>query len=121
MNLRSTALATLSGLLLAAAFPLFNLHFLAWVSLIPLFFALRELDVKNGFWLGGITGIVFFAGTVHWVTNSIHFYGGFPLIPASLITLSLCVYLALYPALFGACVVSIGTISPTSNAVMKTT
>lgn len=112
MNLRSTALAALSGLLLAATFPLFNLHFLAWIAFIPLFFALRELNVKTGFWLGGITGIVFFSGTVHWVTNSIHFYGGFPLIPASLITLSLCAYLALYPALFGACVVSIRNNQP---------
>ncbi len=107
MNVRATALAALSGLLLAAAFPLFNLHFLAWIALIPLFLALRGLNVKNGFWLGGITGIVYFAGTVYWVTNSIHFYGGFPLIPASLITLSLSAYLALYPALFGACMVSI--------------
>jgi apolipoprotein N-acyltransferase len=107
MNLRSTALAAFSGLLLVAAFPLFNLHFLAWVALIPLFLALREANVKNGLWLGGIMGIVFFAGTVHWITNSIHFYGGFPLIPASLITLLLCIYLALYSALFGACIANI--------------
>jgi apolipoprotein N-acyltransferase len=107
MNFRSTALAALSGLLLASAFPLLNLHFLAWVAFIPLFFALSGKNVKSGFWLGGITGIVYFAGTVYWVTNSIHFYGGFPLIPASLITLSLCAYLALYPALFGACMVNV--------------
>jgi len=107
MNRRSTALAAFSGLLLAAAFPFFNLHFLAWVALIPLFFALKEQNVKNGLWLGGITGVVFFAGTIPWVTNSLHFYGGFPLISASLITLILCAYLALYPALFGACMINI--------------
>ena len=39
---------------------------------------------------------------MHWVTNSVHFYGGVPLVPASLITLLLCAYLAIYPALFGA-------------------
>jgi apolipoprotein N-acyltransferase len=107
MSLRSTALSALSGLLLAAAFPLLNLHILAWIALIPLFFALRGQDLKNGFWLGGIAGIVYFAGTVNWITDSIHYYGGVPLIPASLITLSLCMYLALYPALFAACIVTI--------------
>jgi len=105
MNYRSTALATLSGILLAAAFPTINLHLLAWVALVPLFFALKGQSVKNGFWLGGIFGIVYFAGTVHWVTNSVHFYGGIPIVPASLITLLLCSYLALYPALFGAAAV----------------
>jgi apolipoprotein N-acyltransferase len=105
MTSRSTALAALSGILLAAAFPTINLHLLAWIALLPLFFALKGQSVKNGFWLGGITGVVYFAGTVHWVTNSVHFYGGIPIVPASLITLLLCAYLALYPALFGAAAV----------------
>jgi apolipoprotein N-acyltransferase len=105
MTLRSSALAAASGLLLALAFPTIDLHLLAWIGLIPLFLALQGQTVKNGFWLGGLSGIVFFAGTVHWVTNSVHFYGGIPLIPASLVTLLLCAYLALYPALFGAAIV----------------
>jgi len=105
MNRRSTALATASGLLLVVIFPTFNFHLLAWIALVPLFLALSGQSVKNGFWLGGIAGIVYFAGTVHWVTNSVHYYGGIPLIPASIITLLLCAYLALYPALFGAVVV----------------
>jgi apolipoprotein N-acyltransferase len=112
MNFRTTALAASSGLLLAATFPLINLHQVAWIALIPLLLALRGQSVKNGFWLGGITGIVFFASTVHWVTNSIHYYGGIPLIPASLITLLLCAYLAIYPALFGAAVVHIKRYRP---------
>ncbi len=102
MSLRTAALAVASGLLLAVSFPALNLHFVAWFALVPLLYALREKTVKNGLWLGAITGIVYFAGTIHWVTNSIHYYGGIPLIPASLITLLLCSYLALYPALFGA-------------------
>lgn len=105
MNLRSTALAAASGALLAASFPPLNLPLLAWIALIPLFLALKGQPVKNGFWLGGISGIVFFTGTVYWVTNSVYNYGGIPLIPASLVTLLLCAYLALYPALFGATVV----------------
>jgi len=109
MNRRSLALAAASGLLLAAAFPSFNLSYLAWIALVPLFLALAGQTVKNGFLLGGLAGLVFFAGTVHWVTNSVHFYGGIPVIPASLITLLLCLYLALYPALFGAALARQGT------------
>ncbi len=104
MTSRNLVLSIISGLLLVAAFPTFDLHFLAWMSLVPLFIGLKDQSVKTGFLLGGITGVVFFCGTVNWVTNSVHFYGGIPLVPASLITLLLCAYLALYPAVFGAAV-----------------
>jgi apolipoprotein N-acyltransferase len=107
MNFRSLLLAAFSGLLLAVAFPSLDLHLLAWIALLPLFLALRGQTVRNGFWLGGAAGIVYFAGTVYWVTNSVHFYGGVPIVPAMLITLLLCAYLALYPAVFGAAAVHI--------------
>ena len=107
MNFRTAALATVSGLLLAASFPTIQFHLLAWFALVPLLIALKDSSVRNGFWTGGITGLVYFAGTVHWVTNSVHFYGGVPLVPASLITLLLCAYLAIYPALFGAALVHV--------------
>jgi apolipoprotein N-acyltransferase len=107
MNLRSLLLAAFSGILLAIGFPVLDLHLLAWIALLPLFISLRGQGVRNGFWLGGIAGIVYFAGTVYWVTNSVYFYGGIPIVPASLITLLLCAYLALYPAVFGAAAVHI--------------
>jgi apolipoprotein N-acyltransferase len=106
------ALATASGLILVLIFPTLNFHLLAWIALVPFFLALSGQSVKNGFLLGGIMGIVYFAGTVHWVTNSMHIYGGVPLIPASLITLLLCSYLAFYPALFGAAVVHLRRTHP---------
>lgn len=107
MNRRTVALAVVSGLLLAITFPAVHFHIIAWVALSPLLLALRQQSVRNGFWLGGLSGIFFFAGTVYWVTNSVHFYGNVPLIPASFITLLLSAYLALYPALFGAAIVYI--------------
>jgi apolipoprotein N-acyltransferase len=107
MNLRSLLLAAFSGILLAIAFPSPDLHHLAWIALLPLFLAIRGQSVRSGFWLGGLAGILYFIGTVYWVTNSVYFYGGIPIVPASLITLLLCAYLALYPAVFGAAVVHI--------------
>jgi len=107
MNLRSLLLAASSGILLALAFPAPDLHHLAWIALLPLFLAIRGQSIRNGFWLGGLAGILYFIGTVYWVTNSVYFYGGIPIVPASLITLLLCAYLALYPAVFGAAAVHI--------------
>ncbi len=49
MNRRSTALATASGLLLVVAFPTLNLHLLAWIALVPLFFALSGQSVEERF------------------------------------------------------------------------
>src|SRR5512134_783440 len=106
LNIRTASLAAASGLLLAAAFPSIDLHFAAWVAFIPLFLALKDQSIRDGAWLGGIAGIV------HWVTNSVHFYGGIPTIPASLITLLLCAYLALYPAIFAAAAVHLRSASP---------
>ncbi len=104
MTRRTLALSALSGLLLAASFPTIDLNFLAWLGLVPLLIALKDLTAKQAFQTGMVAGIVFFGGTIYWVTNSVHFYGHVPLIPASLITLLLCAYCALYPALFGAAV-----------------
>lgn len=112
MNRRSLLLAIASGLLLAASFPSFDIHFLAWVGLVPLLISLNGQNEKTGFYLGAVTGLAFFIGTVFWVTNSIHFYGGVPLLLATLITLLLCAYLALYPALFAAIIVCGGKKSP---------
>jgi apolipoprotein N-acyltransferase len=107
MTRRSLALSALSGLLLAASFPSLGYSFLAWFALVPLLFALRDQTVRTGLWLSGSFGLVFFCGTVYWVTNSVHFYGHVPLLPASLITLLLCVILALFIVPFGGALVHI--------------
>ena len=83
-------LAILSGILLALAYPVFNLEFLAFVAFIPLFFALRNKDFKRAFLLAFITGITFWAITIYW------------LIHVTLLGLVLLVlYLALYFGIFG--------------------
>ena len=102
MNRRSLALAAASGLLLALSFPSFDLYPLAWISLVPLLIAIQGTTSKDAFLLGGIAGIVFFSITISWLANSLHQYADIPFIPAALITLLLCAYLALYPALFTA-------------------
>jgi apolipoprotein N-acyltransferase len=108
----SLALSALSGLLLAASFPSLGYSFLAWFALVPLLFALRDQTVRTGLWLSGGVGFVYFCCTVYWVTNSVSVYGHVPLLPASLVTLFLCVILALFIVPFGGSLVHIRATHP---------
>lgn len=60
--------AVVSGLLLAGAFPPLDAGLLAWVALVPLLWAIREQDPAGAFRLGLLTGFVWFALTLFWVT-----------------------------------------------------
>jgi len=95
------ALAILSALLLAAAFPPYSLGFAAWFSFVPLLWALDGTGKKRGFVLGYIYGFVFFLLTVNWVVHSMYHYGGVPIVASVLVMLALVAYLSLFPALFG--------------------
>ena len=56
-------LAVLSALLLFLSFPNLNLFPCAWVAIVPFFIALtRATDWKSAFWIGYLTGFLFFAG-----------------------------------------------------------
>ncbi len=56
-------LAVLSAILLFLSFPTVNLFPLAWIALVPFFIALmRAKDRKPSFWIGYLTGFLFFAG-----------------------------------------------------------
>lgn len=93
-------LAVLSGILLILIFPSFDLETLAWVALVPLLWILGGKGPRQAFWVGGITGLTFYLGTLHWVTNTMVNYGHLPLPVSLLILLLLALYLAAYVALF---------------------
>ena len=84
---KSILLSLLSALLLILAFPKFNCELLAWVAFVPLLFAVK--NSRHSFLSGYLFGLVFFAGTLFWLTNVTRI--GFFL---------LIFYLALYPAFF---------------------
>jgi len=60
-------LAVLSGAVTAFAFPKFFLSFLAWISLIPLFFALEKKTPRRSFALGFLGGAAFNAVLIYWI------------------------------------------------------
>lgn len=66
----------ISGLLLALAFPKFNLYWLAWVALVPFFIALsRARSWKESLLCGLLFGTVFFGINLFWLTTLFRFVG----------------------------------------------
>ena len=60
-------LAALTGILLALAFPYPSISLLAWVGLVPLFYALQQSAFKHAPLLGLLAGAVFFATVLYWI------------------------------------------------------
>lgn len=95
-------LAALSGLLLAASFPRYGHPAVAWIALVPLLVTLEHGSLLRALGLGLLAGVVYFTGTVYWITGVMSVYGNLPTGTAVLINAALIVYLALFPAIFAA-------------------
>ncbi len=73
--MRYTA-SLLSGLLLAACFPRFNLYQLVWIAPLPLLLAaIHERRLKHAYLLGALSGAVFLALSVYWFDFVMENYG----------------------------------------------
>jgi apolipoprotein N-acyltransferase len=99
-KIKKFLLACLSGLLLCIIFPKFDMEILAWVSLVPLLFAIQRENLLTSFYLGFTTGFVSFLGILYWVIVAVNTYGGIHFILSGLILLLLVVYLSLYVGVF---------------------
>jgi len=99
-------LAGLSGLLLFLSFPKYGFGFIAWIAFIPLFFALcRVKSLRQGLFLGFITGIIGYIGIIYWITYVVVNYGYLPVYLGVILMLLLSCYLSIYTALFSAGIV----------------
>lgn len=115
-------LTLISAVLQVVIFPLPNLYWLSWIAVAPLLVAILrarfsepetlqlELDGQSrllpatplqGFVLGYVCGILWFAGTCYWIFDTMHRYGEMPLPAAALALLLFCMYVGLYHGLFG--------------------
>ena len=110
--------ALLSALLQVLIFPLPGLYWLSWIAFTPLIVALLrartpdtlQLDAAavlipatpwQGFLLGWVSGILWYAGTCYWIYDTMHHYGGLPAPVAFVMLVAFCLYLGLYHGLFG--------------------
>jgi apolipoprotein N-acyltransferase len=93
--------SVISGIFLVLIFPKFNMGFLAWIALVPLFLALKGKNPVQSFWFAWISGFIYFAGVLYWVVNTMINYGNLSVLLSYLILFMLVVYLSFYVALFG--------------------
>jgi apolipoprotein N-acyltransferase len=111
-------LAVVSAVLQVAIFPLPNLYLLSWIAVAPLLVAILrarrpgplqlEGSIKllpasplQGFLLGYLCGILWYAGNCYWVYNTMKQYGGIGALGAGGLLLLFCLYLGLYHGAFG--------------------
>jgi apolipoprotein N-acyltransferase len=111
-------LSVLSAALQILIFPLPGVYVLCWFALVPLILAVlrarpaRELEVSGslrlrpatlgqGFLIGWLCGILFYAGTCYWIFDTMRLYGGLNTPMALLVLFLFCCYLGLYHAFFG--------------------
>jgi apolipoprotein N-acyltransferase len=93
-------LGLLSAVLLALAFPTFNVPWLAFVGLVPLLWATRQAGVWAAAWLGLLAGTVFFTINLFWLTHAMTVYGHVPRVLAVGLLLLLALYLGVYVGVF---------------------
>ena len=100
----SALLAIVSAILLILAFPGFEFWFLAWVALVPLFFAIeREKEsVVRSFLVGWLFGLVFFFGTCWWLTFAPITYAGMPWLLVYFFMLCAASVVGIFPGIFAA-------------------
>jgi apolipoprotein N-acyltransferase len=89
-----------SGALFVLSFPKFGHPAFGWIALTPLLVALSGAALRRAFLLGLATGVIYFTGTLYWITGVMAVYGGLQTWVAVLINAALIAYLALFPALF---------------------
>ena len=111
-------LVVLSAILQVIIFPLPGVYVLSWFALTPLIVALLrarpagELEIAGsvrlrpatpgqGFLLGYVCGILWYAGTCYWIYDTMRQYGGLSAPEAVLALFLFCCYLGLYHGLFG--------------------
>jgi len=111
-------LVVVSAVLQIAIFPLPGLYVLSWLALAPLIIALlrarpaSELEFsglvrlqpaspRQGFFIGYVCGILWYAGTCYWIYDTMRQYGGLNAPMAVLVLFLFCCYLGLYHGLFG--------------------
>lgn len=108
----------LSAALQIVIFPLLNLYMLCWIAVTPLLISLLRTRVPNtlqlpdspkllpatpwqGFLLGYVCGILWYAGSCYWIFSVMRQYGGVDTLSAIGILVLFCLYLALYHGAFG--------------------
>ncbi|MBA3297492.1 MAG: apolipoprotein N-acyltransferase [Acidobacteria bacterium] len=87
--------------MLALSFPKFGHPAFAWIALTPVIVAsARAHSLRGAFLTGLLAGVVYFAGTLYWLVETMTTFGGLHTGLAVVAAALLVAYLALFPAVF---------------------
>jgi len=90
----------LGGALLFLSLPKPEIPLLAWVSLVPLLFAISGKKPSHAALLGFLFGLTAYIGIFYWTSYPIAMYGGIPVFLAITFMFLLVMYISLYPTVF---------------------
>jgi apolipoprotein N-acyltransferase len=114
-QLEKWAACALSGFFLVACFPKLNLHFLAWIALLPLLLVLAgETSPRRAFAWAYFSGAIFLAGDCYWFIQVTRKYGGLSL---SLALAALLLFVVVFSLFFGAFGLVVGWVARRSPAL----
>lgn len=102
LNYKKIIFSIVTGLLAVLAFPKSNLFPLAWISFVPLVFAISGSNLKKSFLYGFTSGFIFNAVGLYWLVYMLKFQTG-SCIQALIAACVLCIYLALYWGVWSLC------------------
>lgn len=92
--------AILSGLMLTASFPPGKTDWMAWFALVPLLIGVRGAPPGQAFKVGLAAGFSHYLTLLYWIIVALGHYGNIHYTISAGILALLCLYLALYPAIF---------------------
>lgn len=95
-------LAAASGALSALSVVFPTLFFFIWIAFVPLFLSLRARPMGERFWIGLLTGVVYFSGAFYWLWSSTTHFFAFSALTASLLLLCFLIWHGFFFALFAA-------------------
>lgn len=93
-------LAMLSGIMLTFSFPPIDLHWLAWISLVPLLISTTGKSLFTTLKLSLVTGLTHYLSLIYWIALVLSNYGDINVFMSITIMLLLASYLSLYIAVF---------------------
>jgi apolipoprotein N-acyltransferase len=105
---KSILWAVLSGLLLTGAYPKIGWDWLAWMALVPLLYAIKDLSAGAGFRMGFIAGLVHFLSLLYWLVPVMRTYGYLPAYLSVSVLFLFAAFLALFIALFCDALIALG-------------
>ncbi|MGZ6224149.1 MAG: apolipoprotein N-acyltransferase, partial [Syntrophales bacterium] len=106
INRKTLFLSVATGILLFLSFPKHGAGIMAWVALIPLFFALSDVDdIRDALLAGFVAGLAFNIGLMYWITSVVVHYGHLAYSIGIFLMVLVAAYLSIYIAIFAAGVV----------------